>query len=65
MIKEQRAKVVALACAAHNARERFEMLAKMSHGIEPEARKQRALACAIARAEIFHADKLLMAEFKN
>lgn len=65
MFKEQRAKIVELACAAHDARERFSMLAKMSHGIGLEARKQQAIAYATARAEIFNADKLLMAEFED
>ena len=61
MIKEQRAKIVVLACAAHNSGERFGMLAIMDRNIVAEARKHQAIACAIARAEIFRADKLLMA----
>lgn len=65
MIKEQRAKIVELACAAHNARERFGMLATMNRNIAAEARKDQAIAYAIARAEIFRADKLLMAELED
>jgi len=65
MSEEQRAKITELASAADNARERFGTLAMMNRSTEPEARKQQAIAYAIARAAIFNADRLLIAEMEG
>ena len=65
MSEEQRATITDLASAAHDARERFGTLAMMNRSPEPEARKQQAIAYANARAAIFNADRLLIAEMEG
>lgn len=62
MTAEKKTEITRLALEAHKASERLRVLGMQNTALSPEEKEKQAVEYALARAEMFEADRLLTKE---